>query len=204
MIDAKSILKQLRPFCEERQNFLPAALIMIDLEMTGVIPDRDDILQIAMLKLTLKGNQYEVSGEPLEIFVHSDKKPSNDFHRKFLMRVFAKSNESEVDAPAAKQMISKWLGDLEGKVVPTGDAIQCDLAFLYAKGVITRGDIVNDENVPGTFNHEIFDLNALKCVSRQKLGAKEDLDLEEGIHDAMVDCRNQLVELNSYLSTLLG
>jgi hypothetical protein len=183
---------------EAQENFLPAVLIMIDLEMSGVIPDRDDILQIAMLRLELKDNQYLVSGKPLEIFVHSDKKPSNDFHREFLTEIFAKSNASDIDAPKAKQMVIDWLGDLVGKAVPVGDAIQCDLAFLYAKGIIVRGDIVNDENVPGTFNHEIADLNILK------LGHRETLQLDSGVHNAMTDCNNQLIELNSYLTTLLG
>jgi len=197
------------PLTEDKQDFLPKNLIMLDLEMTGVIPERDDILQIAMCKLELQSADprdygYIIVGDPLEIFIHSDKQPSNEFHEKYLKDIFAKSNESKVTPEDAKKLIHEWLGDLKGVVTPCGDAVHCDMGFLYAKGCIDRGDIGDDGAIPGTFHYEIFDLNSLKSVARQLNGEKEKLKLEDGIHNAMVDCRNQTTELNWMLKVLIN
>lgn len=210
MSKASELLKQLRTVNEQAgEIFLPKSLVMVDLEMTGVIPERDDVLQVAMLKLELQHMDprdygYLVKGEPLELFIHSDKKPSNDFHREFLVDIFDKANNSDLSAEEAKTNIHDWLGDLKGLATPCGDAVHNDLMFLYAKGLIDRGDIVNNKSVPGSFHYEVFDLNGLKCLSRQANNGREELELEDGIHNAMVDCRNQLKELNWYLKILLN
>lgn len=208
MIFSESVDKFGIPLTEEKKDFLPLHLIMLDLEMSGVIPERDDILQIAMIRLDLSKEdgvfQYKSVGEPLEIFLHSDKKPKGSFHEKYLKDIFAKANESTATPDEAKKMIEDWLGDLKGVVTPCGDAVHTDMSFLYAKGCIDRGDIVDDKQVPGTFHFEMFDLNSLKSVAREKNGSKENgLDLEDGIHNALVDCRNQTKELNWDLKVLL-
>ena len=187
------------------QNFLPDKLVMIDLEMTGVVPERDEIIQIAATKLVLQDNQYVEEGEPFEIFPHTNAEPSNPFHKKFLVDIFRKANESEFDIVDARNLFADWLGDWNKKgVVPTGDCIQQDMMFLYANAVIDRGDIVNEGPVQGNLSYECFDINPLKCVARQKAGKKEKLDLDAGIHNALVDCRNQTIELNHYLSILFA
>ncbi len=185
----------------EVKSFLPEKLVMIDLEMTGVVPERDDIIQIAATKLVLQELQYVEEGEPFEIFPHTNLEPSNPFHLKFLVDIFKKANESEFDIVDARNLFADWLGNWKG-TIPTGDCIQQDMMFLYANGVIDRGDIVDEKPVSGTLHYECFDINPLKCIARQKLGKKEKLDLASGIHNAMVDCRNQTIELNYYLSVL--
>ena len=200
-MNAKHVLSLL----EEQQTFLLPKLVMIDLEMTGVVPERDDILQIAMLKLRLDDNSYAVVGEPLEIFLHSGRNPENAFQREFLVDIFKACNQSSTTIQEARDQIAEWLAQDEYTVsTPVGDAIHQDMAFLYNKGLIDRGDIVDDKPVAGTFHYEMFDLNVLKLVSRQKTGVKESLELDKGIHNAMVDCKNQLVELNHYLQVLLS
>jgi oligoribonuclease (3'-5' exoribonuclease) len=188
---------------KKKISFLPEHLVMVDCEFSGVLPERDDLLQIAMLKLRLVNNQYEVFDEPLEIFLHSNKKPSCEFHRKFLKDVFRKANESYLEPEDAKQLIHDWLGKLKGVVTPAGDCVPLDLAFLYAKGCIDRGDIVDDKPVPGTFHYEVFDANSIKAIARQKMGKKEEIKMEPGEHNAVVDCVNQTKELNYFLEVLL-
>jgi len=48
-------------------------------------------------------------------------------------------------------------------------------------------------------------MNALKLVARHKAGYKFDKDLQvlPGAHDALVDCKNQLVEMNAIIQELL-
>ena len=80
--------------------------------------------------------------------------------------------------------------------------------FLKEKGCIDESDIGDSGPIPGTFHYEYFDMNAPKALSRFKEGKKEDKKSmsgfdEENIHDALVDCRNQTLELNYVLRNLL-
>jgi len=188
------------------ENFLPEDLVMIDCEMTGVVPERDHLLQVAMLKLKLKNNQYEIQGEPLVQYFPYDGQPENDFQREYLTDIFKKCNESILTDEEAKLQIESFLGPLKGKAIPTGDCVPTDMAFLYKRGLLDVPDIKDDEELPGTFHFEFFELNPLKAVARQKMAYKFDVAGvdKEGIHDALVDCENQTKELNMYLDVLLG
>lgn len=191
----------------ERKSFLPEKLVMIDCEMEGVVPNRDKLLQVAMFKLSLKDNQYVIIDEPLVLYMKNDKQPTTEFHKTYLSHIFEKCNKSDLTPEKAKEQINKWLGDWKGVVQPCGDCIPNDITFLYAEDLIDRGDIVNGENVPGTFHYEFFELNSIKSVARTLAGFKVDKDLpgmSKTIHDAIDDCKNQIKELNLYLSILLG
>lgn len=188
------------------KDFLPENLVMVDCEMTCVQPKRDELLQVAAIKLKRQGNQYVEVGEPLELFLKSDAKPSNDFHRKYLSHIFEKCNESDLDPGMAREKINAWLGDLRGKVMPCGDCVPTDMSFLYENGLIDPPDIGDEGQIEGSFHYEYWEMNPIKAIARHREGRKESLsDLDkENIHDALVDCRNQLVEMNHYLKVLLG
>jgi len=182
-------------------SFLPERLVMVDCEMEGVVPKRDALLQIASLKLQLEGNQYREVGEPLVIYLAHKGKPYNDFHWKYLKKIFYKCNKSKITPGIAKEKLHEWLGDWKGQVSPVGDCVPTDIAFLLEKGCADPSDIGN----PGTFHYEFFEMNALKLVARHLVGSKFEtpgVD-KKGVHDALVDCRNQLCELNECLKIIL-
>src|SRR5690554_5982897 len=134
-----------------KKTFLPEHLVMLDCEMAGVVPERDALLQVAMLRLRLQGNQYVVEGEPLVLYLQHEGQPQNSFHRKYLKHIFKRCNESDLQPEAAKEKICDWLGDLKGQVQPCGDCVPTDMAFLRAKGLIDPSDF--DESgkpIPGT------------------------------------------------------
>src|SRR5208282_5273806 len=66
---------------DKMESFLPEDLVMVDGEFTNVLPKRDDLLQVAMLKLKLKDGQYVEVDEPLVLYMKYDGKPDRDFHR---------------------------------------------------------------------------------------------------------------------------
>jgi GNAT superfamily N-acetyltransferase/oligoribonuclease (3'-5' exoribonuclease) len=187
-------------------SFLPEKLVMVDCEMTGVDPTKHKLLQAAFVKLQLGEDfRYHEVGEPLVLFFSHDGVPTNNFHKKYLTHIFKACNESSLLPEAAKELVHDWLGDWKGIATPVGDCVISDLDFLKLNGVLDRNDIEDDEQVPGTFHYEIFDLNAVKAIARQKRGEKftiADID-EEHVHDALVDCRNQTKELNAFLDVLL-
>lgn len=182
--------------------FLPDKLIMIDLEMTGVNVFRDKILQIAMMKLEYRDGYYANAGEK-EWFLHCDEQPTRDFHKEFLAHIFQKCNESNMTAQAARTDIDVWLGPYKG-AVPVGDCIPTDIYFLAVNDIIDMSDFDEEGHpIAGTFDHEFFDLNAPKILSREKMGEKFEVPGTKKSHDALEDCRDQLLELNAYLDILL-
>jgi oligoribonuclease (3'-5' exoribonuclease) len=189
---------------QEKKYGLPKTLVMIDCEMTGVNPDVHDLLQVAALKLKLSDGQYVEDGEPFDFYLHSDETPENEFHKKYLSEIYKKCNESNKNPEDLKSEIHKWLGDLKGKVMPVGDCVPTDINFLYTSKGGDRPDIGDDGPIEGTFHYEYFEMNPLKLLVEEITGAKlkvEGLD-EENIHDALVDCKNQLIELNHCLKVL--
>jgi len=182
--------------------FLPDKLIMVDLEMTGVNPFQDKILQIAMIKLERRENEYVNVGEK-EWFLHCDEQPTRDFHKQYLSHIFQKCNESILTPAAVRTDIDVWLGPYKG-ATPVGDCIPTDIYFLYIHDIIDMSDFDGDTHIPGTFDHEFFDLNAPKILSREKMQEKFEVPGVTKSHDALQDCRDQLLELNAYLDILLA
>lgn len=191
---------------EPMESFLPEDLVMLDGEFTNVNPKRDHLLQVAMLKLKLKDGQYMEVDEPLVLHMEYKGEPTSDFHKEHLAHIFEKCNDSNLQPGEAKQQICKWLGELKGKVQPTGDCVHKDMAFLSEKGLIDDSDIGADGTpIPGTFHYENFEMHPLKTLARHKQGAKKDVAGvdKENEHDALVDCRNQLLELNDAIKVLV-
>lgn len=205
-MDLRAELKKLQKRAANATQFLPENLVMLDCEMTGVVPERDALLQVAMLKLKWAGNKYAAYDEPLVAYLHYEGQPETEFHKKYLSHIFKKCNASDLTPEKLKAQIHQWLGDLKGTVTPVGDCVPTDVSFLYAKGCADRPDISKDgKQIPGTFYYEFFDMNAAKALARQKVGEKfkvPGMD-EENIHDALVDCKNQLLELNKFIEVLL-
>jgi oligoribonuclease (3'-5' exoribonuclease) len=191
---------------QEKEYGLPQDLVMIDCEMTGVNPDKHDLLQVAALKLKLDDGQYTTTGEPFMLYLHSDETPQNDFHKKYLTPVYEECNKSDKTPEDLKAEFHTWLGDLKGKVMPVGDCVPTDVNFLYTSKGGDRPDIGDDGPIEGTFHYEYFEMHPLKLVAEEISGGKlkvEGLD-EENVHDALVDCRNQLLDLNHCLKVLRG
>lgn len=186
-------------------KFLPDRLVMIDCEMTGLHYERDDVIQIAALKLILEGSEYQVVEGPLNIFLHTDLHPTSAFAKEHMVDVYRKANASQNSYEDARVMLDAWLGDWRGKVSPTGDCVPTDIMFLRWKNVIETSHFDGDTPIDGTFHYEFWDMNAIKSLARAKMGYKFDKDLpaDPGAHDALVDCYNQLRELNAGISVLL-
>lgn len=190
---------------ETTTSFLPDQLVMIDCEMTGLNVAKDDVIQIAALKLRREGNAYIAHGAPFNVFLHTDLQPTSEFARTHMAEVYRKANEATTTYPEAADALKAWLGDWWSRVTPVGDCVPTDIMFLAAKGVITTSYYEQDTPIPGTFFYEYFDMNAIKLVARSKVGFKFDKELKmlPGAHDALIDCYNQLTELNAILGTLL-
>jgi oligoribonuclease (3'-5' exoribonuclease) len=186
--------------------FMPSRLVMIDCEMTGLDPKVDDVIQIAALRLLWEGDEYQVVEEPFNIFLHTDKQPQSEFARTHLTEIYKAANESPNSTDDAHGMLKTWLGDWYGKVSPCGDCVPTDILFLYMKNIISLSHFDGDTPVDGTFHYEFADMHFIKACARQKMGRKFDRDVPRlaGDHDALVDCKNQLNEMNAIIKVLLS
>lgn len=187
------------------QSFLPDRLVMLDCEMTGLNVATDDVIQIAALKLERDGVQYRATGTPFNMFLHTDLQPESEFARTHMVDIYKKANASTMGYAEARIALKEWLGDWWSIVSPAGDCVPTDVMFLAQKGVISLSHYVGDVPVPGTFHYEYFDMNAIKAIARTRVTYKFDKELKRlpGDHDALIDCYNQLTEMNAFLDVLL-
>lgn len=123
--------------------------------------------------------------------------------------VYKECNNSNTTLQDCSKQVETFLGEWKGKVMAVGDCVITDLRFLFEHNVIKDNDIINDKQIPGTFHYEVADLNLLKMVVNQKMGRKMNKRMldgydHEGIHDALVDCFNQTIELNYMLNVIFN
>jgi len=198
---------------EPVKDGLPEKMVMLDCEMSGTRPKEDIVLMIALtMLLRQEDNTYkeDPNKEPCVIYIKTDKKPTRKFDKQFLTHIYEICNSDKaVTKEQAKQMIIDWLGDDKGKLQPCGDCVPFDVMFLAFNDIIEPNYYDEDDNaVPGTFHYEYFDMNAPKQILNSKMKKKVNLKTHpdydhEGVHDALVDDRNQLLELNELIKGLL-
>ncbi len=180
---------------------LPERIMMVDLEMNGLSPKVDDILQVSMMKAIFDKErfQYLVHPDVLNIFIHTDAQPTKAFHKEHLADCFKKANQSKITLEDAKVIIEKFVGDWKGTSWPCGDCVTTDLGFLFEKGLISHNHYdENDVEVKGTFDFRILEMKPLKVLA-QTFGWEKPKDVLRE-HDARNDCFNQMAELNNCLA----
>jgi len=194
---------------QTKTSFLPEKLVMIDCEMTGLQLKSDIILQVAMLKLSLdSSNNYQIDSE-FEGFMYTDRVPTSEFDKTYLKHIYQKCNNKNTSRSPEelRYEIKNFIGKDRGTLMPVGDCVPTDIEFLLHAGLIDRNYYRNDRPIVGTLHYEFFEMNSLKLVARHRLGYKFDAnlsDIQEGKHDALVDCKNQLIELNAILNAILN
>jgi oligoribonuclease len=173
----------------------PGNLAWLDLEMTGLDPERDVILQAALIVTT-------PTLDVLEEFVCDIWQPDErlagmtpfvrDMHEKtgLLDRVKA----SKLDQGAAeKRLLERVAGHCTFPAVLCGNTIGQDKRFV-------------DRHMPGLagyLSYRTIDVSSIKLLAKAWYGdtamfAKP----KEGAHDALFDVRNSIAELAHYRKTL--
>jgi len=170
-------------------------LVWLDLEMTGLDPRYDVILQAAVI-IT---NRDLV---PLEEYACDIWQPDaelakmtpfvRDMHDKNGLIERVRASKLEL-AAAEKRLLERVAGWCTYPAVLCGNSIGQDKKFV-------------DEWMPGLggyLSYRIVDVSSLKILS--KLWYPEDAQFrksEEGEHDALVDIRNSIAELRHYRAQL--
>lgn len=174
----------------------PGNLAWLDLEMTGLDPEQDAILQAALI---ITDSRLQV----LEEYVCDIWQPPavlqgmspfvRDMHEKTGLLGRVASSRLDVGA-AERRLLERVAGWCEYPAVLCGNSIGQDKRFVerYMPGLA------------GYLSYRIVDVSSLKVLARLWYGeaavyAKPD----EGAHDALVDIKNSIAELLHYKTSLM-
>jgi oligoribonuclease len=170
-------------------------LAWLDLEMTGLDPNYDVILQAALI-VTNKNL------EPLEEYACDIWQPDpelakmtpfvRDMHEKNGLIERVQKSKLEV-AAAEKRLLERVAGWCPYPAILCGNSIGQDKRFV-------------DRWMPGLsgyLSYRIVDVSSLKILARAWYGDGATFKkAEEGEHDALVDIRNSIAELKHYRTNL--
>lgn len=170
-------------------------LVWLDLEMTGLTPDHDVILQAGLI-IT------DADLVPLEEYACDIWQPEDELRKMtpFVREMHEKNGlvervrQSKLECRAAeRRLFERIAGWCQYPAVLCGNSVGQDKRFI-------------DRWMPGLagyFSYRIVDVSSIKLLARLWYGDGAVFKKpEEGEHDALVDIRNSIAELRHYRSGL--
>ncbi len=166
-------------------------LVWIDLEMTGLDPDRDVIIEAAVL-ITDGGLNVIADGPELAIHRTAEElSVMNEWNRRthhgsgLIKRVRASDVTIEHAAEEILEFVKQWT--VEGKSPLCGNSVHQDKRFLYAEMPL----------LVEWLNYRIIDVSTVKELARRWYPELEEFAKQER-HRAMDDIRESIDELRWY------
>jgi oligoribonuclease len=172
-------------------------LIWLDLEMTGLDPDKDRILEIATL---VTDTDLEPLAAGPVIAVHQAEAAlagMDDWNRRhhgssgLLDRVRASTWDEAAAEQATLAFLADWVGP--GKSPLCGNSICQDRRFL-ARGM---------PRLEAYFHYRNLDVSTVKILAQRWAPGVADAFKKEGRHQAMDDIKESIAELRHYREHLL-
>lgn len=170
-------------------------LVWLDLEMTGLDPQRDVILQAAVILTTKDLTPLEEYACDIWQPEHELEKMTpfvRDMHEKNGLIDRVRGSKLELQA-AEKRLLERIAGWCPYPAILCGNSVGQDKRFV-------------DRHMPGLagyLSYRILDVSSLKLLARYWYGDSAVFQKpEEGEHDALVDIRNSIAELRHYRALL--
>ncbi len=176
-----------------------SALVWIDLEMTGLDPDRDRIVEIGMV---VTDYNLDVVAECEPIIVHHGQEvfdAMDEWNRKTHSRsgLIERSIASTLDVAAAEAQALAFLAEhsQKGRSPMCGNSICQDRRFLYR----------HMSELEAFFHYRNLDVSTLKEVAKiWKLDLGGAVFQKHGKHEALADVLESIAEMRHYLSNGLN
>lgn len=195
--------------------------IMLDIESTGIDPDKEDLLQIGALEVEFKGG-FWLPGRSHEMTMHSGAQPTSSFAKEHMVDLYRRCNAippcSSEFARDALLLFIQDCGVTPPDVYFMGwNASNFDIPFLVHKGILRPSSYVpgpdgKDVRV-GDFHYRVYEIGGSVSLAQNVLGfsdrtalldaakAAYPMALPEGKqHDALYDCYSQLQLLNGLIT----
>lgn len=169
-------------------------IVFLDIETTGLAPDRDLILEVAAAAVDPQLNPVSGFAAVLQR-PRSDAFPRADAYVQKMHTengLWQECNASEITLVAATDALCAWLDSLgEGKHTLAGDSVHFDLSFLR----------VSMPLVAQRFSHRLLDVSAFR-VARELLGYPAQ-DFGPVAHRAQADVMASIAKARYHLSRLV-
>lgn len=175
------------------QNQIPKKLLWIDLEMTGLNPLKDKILEVAAIVTDFDFNRLD----SYECVVHQSEETiagSNNWAKKTFTEsgLFKKVRESSTDE-----------NEVQSKLISIVDKHFSDLAILAGNSIHQDRLFIRKyfPKLEKKLHYRMLDVSSLKILMQ----GKYNIEFEKvGKHSAMDDIKESMVELRYYLDYLHG
>lgn len=191
----------------------PNKLFMIDIETTGVVPQKEEVMQIAIIEMNFIGGFWE-KGKIFNFIQHTDRQPTTKFTIEHMKELFEKCNKAPFVPPATvRQMILDFCrecgADAPNIFFAGWNAGIFDIPFLEYHGYLVPAKYENDKLV-GDCHYRIYEISgALNLVANvrghneinqvlkeaQKMSPK----IEGSRHEALYDCERQIHIMNALI-----
>jgi len=179
---------------------MPSAdyLIWIDLEMTGLKPDSDSIIEIATVvtdkELTVLADGPVLAiHQPEEVLVRMDDWNQRQHGSSGLL---ARVRASRVSVAEAEQRTLEFLGSL----VTAGSSPMCGNSICQDRRFLAR----HMPELERFFHYRNLDVSTLKELARRWAPAVADSFVKQGTHLAHADIHESIRELRHYRARLLA
>ena len=179
---------------------MPSAdyLIWIDLEMTGLKPDSDSIIEIATVvtdkELTVLADGPVLAiHQPEEVLARMDDWNQRQHGSSGLL---ARVRASRVSVAEAEQRTLEFLGSL----VTAGSSPMCGNSICQDRRFLAR----HMPELERFFHYRNLDVSTLKELARRWAPAVADSFVKQGTHLAHADIHESIRELRHYRARLLA
>lgn len=199
---------------------------MIDIETTGIDPEKEDLLEIGIVEVQQRGSIWHPVSE-FRLLQGSERQPESEFAKKHMAELYKICNG--MPYLSAETLRSKVLAYLQSRGCEGAkdtyfmgwNASNFDLPFLVKKGVLVPNyyELVDGKDVMrGDFHYRVYEMGGALSLAQNVIGidrsmltkaaeaaGKDTAPIPEGKeHDALYDCYKQIRILNGLIKILRG
>lgn len=198
---------------------------MIDIETTGIEPDKNDLLQVGILECTFDGQRWN-PGRSIELINHTDKQPESQFAKEHMTDLYQLCNAAPKWEPLGMRThileFFKRCGETPPMVYLMGwNASNFDIPFLVHKGILKPNyyEIGPDgkDIMRGDFHYRVYEMGGAVSLAQNVKNYSDRKTLLQDAenvygeypalpqgkqHDALFDCYKQLRILNGLIRML--
>ncbi|MCO5142630.1 MAG: exonuclease domain-containing protein [Oligoflexia bacterium] len=192
---------------------VPNKMFMIDIETSGVDPQTEEVLQIAIIEMNFIHGYWE-KGKVFDLFLHTDRQPTTKFALLHMVDIYKKCNEApKITKEEVRKKILDFCescGVLPPNIFFAGwNAGIFDIPFLAHHEYLLPAKYIDDKLV-GDCHYRIYEISgALQLIANvkghneintilkeaQKMSPK----LEGFRHNALYDCERQMHIINALI-----